>query len=104
TLVALDKDGKPFSVRYDQVNAMLLNEFLKDHKRVGEQNCKLENQESRIQEQQATIAELRRVVAEQEKGMQALAAHVREQDSTIQRVSAQIETRRARPQVALNKP
>ena len=30
-LVALDKDGKPYRVRYDQVNAMLLNEFLKEH-------------------------------------------------------------------------
>ena len=35
-LVVRDKEGKPYSVRYDQVNAMLLNEFLKEHKRVGE--------------------------------------------------------------------
>jgi hypothetical protein len=103
-LVARDKEGKPYSVRYDQVNAMLLNEFLRDHKRVGEQNCKLENQESRIEKLQAKIAELRCVVAEQEKGMKALAAHVREQDSTIQRVSAQIETSGTRRQVALNNP
>jgi hypothetical protein len=34
-LVVRDKEGKPYSVRYDQVNAMLLNEFLKKHKRVG---------------------------------------------------------------------
>jgi hypothetical protein len=33
-LVVRDKEGKPYSVRYDQVNAMLLNEFLKEHKRV----------------------------------------------------------------------
>jgi hypothetical protein len=31
-----DKDGKPYSVRYDQVNAMLLNEFLKEHRKVQE--------------------------------------------------------------------
>ena len=36
-LVARDKEGKPYSVRYDQVNAMLLNEFLKEHKTVQEQ-------------------------------------------------------------------
>ena len=102
--MALDKEGKPYSVRYDQVNAMLLNEFLKDHKRIGEQNCKLENQESRIQEQQATIAELKRVLAGQENAMKAFAAHVKEQDSTIQRVSAQIETNKMRRQVALNNP
>src|SRR4029077_17855872 len=33
-LVARDKDGKPYTVRYDQVNAMLLNEFLKEHRKV----------------------------------------------------------------------
>jgi septal ring factor EnvC (AmiA/AmiB activator) len=102
-LVAWDKEGKPFSVRYDQVNAMLLNEFLKEHKRVREQNRKLENQENRIQEQQATIVKLQSVVTEQQKGMKALAAHVREQDSTIQKAAAEIETSGTRRQVALNK-
>ena len=33
-LVVRDKDGKPYSVRYEQVNAMLLNEFLKEHRKV----------------------------------------------------------------------
>lgn len=103
-LVLHDKEGKPYSVRYDQVNAMLLNEFLKDHKRIREQNCKLENEESRIQQQEVTIAELSRVIAKQEKTMKALAAHVGEQDSTIQRVTTQIETTETRRQVALNSP
>jgi Chaperone of endosialidase len=35
-LVIRDQDGKPYSVRYDAINAMLLNEFLKDHRRVEE--------------------------------------------------------------------
>ena len=47
-LVVRDKEGKPYSVRYDQVNAMLLNEFLKEH--------------SRVQEQQATITQLESTV------------------------------------------
>ena len=34
-----DKEGEPYSVRYDQVNAMLLNEFLKEHKKVEEQDA-----------------------------------------------------------------
>ena len=38
-LVVRDKEGKPYSVRYDQVNAMLLNEFLKEHKTVHEQGA-----------------------------------------------------------------
>ena len=36
-LVARDAEGKPFTVRYDEVNAMLLNEFLKEHRKVEEQ-------------------------------------------------------------------
>ena len=35
-LIVRDKEGKPYSVRYDQVNAMLLNEFLKEHREVQE--------------------------------------------------------------------
>src|SRR5881227_4277281 len=38
-LVIRDKEGKPYSVRYDQVNAMLLNEFLKEHKKVEKQEA-----------------------------------------------------------------
>jgi len=52
-LVVHDKEGKPYSVRYDQVNAMLLNEFLEDH--------------GRLEEQQATIADLKSTVAQQQK-------------------------------------
>jgi trimeric autotransporter adhesin len=90
-LVTRGADGKVNSVRYDQVNAMLLNEFLKEHKTV--------------QEQRARIAELKRAVAKQEKGIEALAAYVREQDSRIQRVSAQIELGKSAPRlVASSEP
>jgi hypothetical protein len=50
-LVVRDKEGKPYSVRYDQVNAMLLNEFLKEHRKV--------------EKQQAAIAELKSILAKQ---------------------------------------
>ena len=76
-----DKEGKPYSVRYEQVNAMLLNEFLKEHRKV--------------EEQQATIAELK-------SGMTALAATVKEQASQIQKVSAQLEASKPAPQVVNN--
>jgi len=47
-LVVRDKEGKPYSVRYDQVNAMLLNEFLKEHRAfIGEQR-KVEEQQKEI--------------------------------------------------------
>src|SRR5438477_117128 len=52
-LVVRDKEGKPYSVRYDQVNAMLLNEFLKEH-------CKVEEQSRKLQEQESTIAQQRK--------------------------------------------
>jgi hypothetical protein len=68
-LVVHDKEGKPYSVRYDQVNAMLLNEFLKEHRK--------------NEEQEKTIAEVK-------SGMTALAATVKEQASQIQKVSAQL--------------
>src|SRR5207249_11382644 len=52
-LVARDKKGKPYTVRYDAVNAMLLNECLKEHRKVEEQSRK-------IQEQDATITEFKK--------------------------------------------
>ena len=42
-LIAVDKEGKPYSVRYQQIDAMLLNEFLKEHRRVEEQQAQLGN-------------------------------------------------------------
>jgi trimeric autotransporter adhesin len=83
-LVTRDSDGNALSVRYDAVNAMLLNEFLKEHRKV-------QRQAGEIHEQRTTIAKLKSIVARQGKEMQALAAHLREQDSKIQKVSAQIE-------------
>ena len=61
-LVVRDKEGKPYSVRYDQVNAMLLNEFLKEHRIVREQGRKLQQQTIAQQRKdfEATISELKK--------------------------------------------
>jgi Chaperone of endosialidase len=80
-LVVRDADGKPYTVRYDAVNAMLLNEFLKEHRKV--------------QEQEATITQLK-------KEMGAVVAYLKEQDSKIQTVSAHLEVSKPAPQTALN--
>ena len=77
-LVVRDKEGKAPSVRYDQVNAMLLNEFLKEH-------CKVEEQSREILEQRATITELK-------KGIATVVAELKEQASQIQKVTAQLVT------------
>jgi Chaperone of endosialidase len=66
-LVVRDKNGEIYTVRYEAVNAMLLNEFLKEHKKV-------EGQQATIAEQQASIAELKSTVAQQQKGMEVLTA------------------------------
>ena len=81
-LVGRNPKGQPESVRYEQINAMLLNEFLKEHKKVEEQNRKLENQDARIEQQEITIAQLKADV-------ETLIARVGEQNSKIQRVSEQ---------------
>ena len=83
-LVGRNPKGEPESVRYDQVNAMLLNEFLKEHKAFIEEQRKVEKQGHKIQEQEATIAQLKNEV-------KALVAHAKEQDSKIQRVTTTIE-------------
>ena len=49
-LVARDPDGKPFTVRYDAVNAMLLNEFLKGHRKVQKLEATIANQQKQIEE------------------------------------------------------
>jgi uncharacterized coiled-coil protein SlyX len=92
-LITRDEEGKPQTVRYEAVNAMLLNEFLKEHRKVQEQD-------RRIQEQEATIAELKSTVAGQQKGMAALAAHLREQDLKIQTAIDRGENKPARQVVS----
>jgi hypothetical protein len=80
-LIVRDKEGKPNSVRYDQVNTMLLNEFLKEHKR--------------IEEQQATIAELK-------SEMTALTVTVQEQTSELQQVKTQMQIKSSAPVIVKN--
>jgi endosialidase-like protein len=87
-LVVRDKDGKPFSVLYDHVNAMLLNEFLKEHKKV--------------QQQQESIADLQATVAQQRKGMEVLTAQLKQQAAQIRKVSARVEINRPATEVVLN--
>jgi hypothetical protein len=79
TLILLDKEGKPQTVRYEQVNAMLLNEFLKEHRKV--------------QEEETTIAQLK-------SGMDTLVAHIKDQDAKIQKVTDQLAIDKVVPQVA----
>jgi predicted RNase H-like nuclease (RuvC/YqgF family) len=74
--VTLDRDGKPEAVRYEAVNAMLLNEFLKEH--------------NKVEKLESTVANL--------------VATMKEQAAQIQKVSAQLESTKRAEQVALNNP
>jgi len=87
-LVARDAQGKPYTVRYEAVNAMLLNEFLKEHRKVEELDRKGREQEAAIAQQQNEI--------------QALTANLKEQASKIQKVSDQLEVSRAASRVVVN--
>jgi len=95
-LVVRDAEGEIYSVRYEAVNAMLLNEFLKEHRKV--------------EEQEATITQLKKEfqskLAEQQKDFQATAARQQGQiealTAGLQRVSAQVEMSRPAPQMVLN--
>ncbi len=80
-LVVHDEEGKPYSVRYDQVNAMLLNEFLKEHRK-GEQ------QDRKIEELRATVAKLQ--------------SALKEQAAQIQIVSNRLELSRPAPRIVKN--
>jgi hypothetical protein len=92
TLVARDDKGNLTIVRYEAVNAMLLNEFLKEHRAFLKEQRK-------VDEQAATISQLKSTVAQQQKGMEALAASVKEQALKIQKVSAQIELNKPAPRL-----
>lgn len=90
-LVVRDKEGKPYSVRYDQVNAMLLNEFLKEHRAFVEEQCKVAQQQKEID---ALKTELKTEIAD-------LSAIIKDQAAEIQKVRAEVETTKTAPQLVM---
>jgi Chaperone of endosialidase len=82
-LVVRDKDGKVNTVRYEAVNAMLLNEFLKEHKAFVEEQDKVKKLEA---------------------GLAGLLATVKEQAGQIEKVSAQVQMSKPGISVALTNP
>ena len=91
-LVVRNGNGEIYSVRYEAVNAMLLNEFLKEHKKV--------------QELGATVAKQEAVIAKQQKDFQAIATHQQKQieglTAGLEKVSAQLERHEPASQIATN--
>jgi uncharacterized coiled-coil protein SlyX len=78
-LVARDDEGKPYGVRYEAVNAMFLNEFLKEYRKV-----------ERLEE----------AIAQQQKAIETLTASLKEQATQIQKVTAQQQVKERAPRLA----
>ena len=107
-LVVRDEKGEIYTVRYDAVNAMLLNEFLKEHRAFLKEQRQVEEQGRKAKEQEATITQLKSTVAQQQKSFQSKLAEQDQQikalTSGLQQVSAQLEANKPASQVVLNKP
>ncbi len=101
-LVVRDREGKPCSVRYDQVNAMLLNEFLKEHSKVQELKSTVAKQEAIISRLDLAVAKQETTGAQQQKEIKALIATVKEQAAQIENVNAQLDASKTAPQIVLN--
>src|SRR5204863_10104021 len=103
-LVARDAKGEVYTVRYDAVNAMLLNEFLKEHKAFLEEQRKVQEQEAMIIRLKSTVEKQEATAAQQQNEIQALAANLNEQAAQIQKVSAQIEANKPERKMVSNAP
>jgi hypothetical protein len=94
-LVVRDKDGEIYTVRYDAVNAMLLNEFLKAHR-------KMEQQEATIAQLKSVVTKQEAIATEQQQEIADLTTSLKEQAAQIQKVSARLEASKPSPQVVNN--
>jgi hypothetical protein len=92
-LVVRDEKGEIYTVRYEAVNAMLLNEFLKERKKVQQLEVALAQQRNDFD---ATIAELK-------KEIESVVARSKGQDGKIQKVCAQVALSKPVPQTVINK-
>jgi septal ring factor EnvC (AmiA/AmiB activator) len=94
-LIVRDAEAKVYTVRYEAVNAMLLNEFLKEHRKIEQQEKTIGQQDRKIQEQEATITQLK-------KEMKTVVARLEEQAAQLQKVSAQLEVNKTVSKIVLN--
>ncbi len=118
-LVKRDRDGKLQTVRYETVNAMLLNEFLKEHRKVEEQGCAIQEQKDKIDQLKAAMVKQEATIVQQQKDFQSAIVRQRQRfeltlaeqekkiaalTSGLQKLSAQIRLVKPAPQVAANNP
>ncbi len=94
-LVVRDNTGEIYTVRYEAVNAMLLNEFIKEHRKAQDQGASIAQLKSTVAKQEAAIVQ-------QQKRMEVLTDEVKQQKAQIQNVSTQSEIAKPASQMALN--
>ncbi len=94
-LVVRDDNGQIYTIRYEAVNAMLLNEFLKEHRNVAEQQSTIAELKTTVAQQQKQIAAQQSTAAQQQRQIEALTA-------TVQKVSERVELSVPAPQLAAN--
>ena len=91
-LIVRDDEGKVMSVRYEAVNAMLLNEFLKEHRKVQELEMNAAQQQKHFE---SALAKQETTIEKQQKQIEALTA-------TVQKVSDQVALSKPAPQLVAN--
>ena len=116
-LVTRDAKGEVETVRYEAVNAMLLNEFLKQHRKVEEQEATMTQLKATVAKQEATITQQQKdfqsaiakqqrdfepSIAQQQEEIKTLTASLKAQASLIQKVSDQIQLSKAPPQLVIS--
>jgi uncharacterized coiled-coil protein SlyX len=105
-LIVRDETGKVNRVRYEQVNAMLLNESLKEHCKVQDQEATIAGLKSEVTKQASAIAhqqnDFEATIRELRKEMETAVAHAKEQDARIQKVSDQVQLSRPVPRMVVN--
>jgi hypothetical protein len=90
-LVIRDAKGRPQTVRYEQINAMLLNEFLKEHKAFLEEQRRAQKQEATIARLKSDAAKEEATISQLKNGMGVLTAQLKEQAAQIQKVSGRLD-------------
>jgi hypothetical protein len=101
SLAIRDGKGQIESVRYTAINAMLLNEFLKEHRKVQRQQAAITELKSVVEQQQK---EFQAAIAEQRREIESVVAHLKEQDAKIQRVNDELEMNGTVRQVVAKRP
>ena len=96
-LVVRDDNGEIYTVRYEAVNAMLLNEFLKEHQAFLKQQRKIEVQDENIAQLKSTVAKQEAITAQEQKQIEALTAALQKVSAQLAAASPVADLKRAKP-------